>query len=101
MIARHLHAEHRHRQLVPDGRVLGDIHRQGRVVDADIVGDEVIEGSITLSQAVRLLMSVIMGKSSGGGTNTIKFRDLLDSKDRITATVDSSGNRSDVVLDAD
>ncbi|MFH1596714.1 MAG: hypothetical protein ABIG94_10160 [Pseudomonadota bacterium] len=38
-------------------------------------------------------------KSSGGGTSTVKFRDHADSKDRIIATVDSSGNRTDVILD--
>ena len=39
------------------------------------------------------------GKASGGGTTSISFRDNADSKNRIVATVDSSGNRTAVTLD--
>ena len=66
----------------------------------DAIVDEVIEGSLTLRQAVRLFLSALAGKSSGGGTTTINFRDLADTKNRITATVDSNGNRTAVTLDA-
>jgi len=65
----------------------------------DAIIDEVIEGSMTLRQALRIFLSALAGKSSGGGTNTITFRDLADSKNRITATVDSNGNRTAVTLD--
>jgi hypothetical protein len=59
----------------------------------------VIEGTITLQQAWRLALAVLTGKSSGGGTTTIKFRDTADSIDRISATVDVNGNRSSVTRD--
>ena len=65
----------------------------------DAIVDEVVEGSLTLRQAVRLFLSALAGKSSGGGTTTINFRDLADTKNRITATVDSNGNRTNVTLD--
>ena len=58
--------------------------------------DEVVEGTITLRQAVRLMLSVLTGKSSGGGSTTVIFRDIADSKNRISATVDTSGNRTAV-----
>jgi hypothetical protein len=59
----------------------------------------VIEGSITLKGALRLAISVLTGKASGGGTTTIVFRDTADTKARITATVDSNGNRTTVTRD--
>jgi hypothetical protein len=66
---------------------------------ADAIHDEVFEGSVTLRQALRLLYSALGAKSSGGGTTSITFRDLADSKNRIAATVDSNGNRTAITLD--
>jgi hypothetical protein len=65
---------------------------------ADILAGEV-EGSLTLAQVIRIMLAALAEKSSGGGTSTVKFRDHADSKDRITATVDASGNRTAVTLD--
>jgi hypothetical protein len=61
--------------------------------------NSVVEGTITLKQAQRLMLSFISGKASGGNTATPKFRDLADTKDRITMTVDMVGNRTAVTLD--
>lgn len=65
---------------------------------ADILAG-VIEGSITLKGALRLALAALTGKASGGGTTTVIFRDTGDTKARITATVDSSGNRTAVTRD--
>jgi hypothetical protein len=65
----------------------------------DAILDEVVEGTTTFRQMLRLFLSVLAGKSSGGGTVTLTFRDLADSKNRITATVDANGNRTTMVLD--
>jgi hypothetical protein len=59
-----------------------------------------IETSITPRQALRLMLAASAGKLSGAATTTIVIRNVGDSKDRITATVDSSGNRSAVTVDA-
>ena len=64
--------------------------------DADKIHDEVVEGTTTFRQAVRLMLSVLTGKSSGGGSTTVVFRDIGDSKNRISATVDAAGNRTAV-----
>jgi hypothetical protein len=56
----------------------------------------VVEGSMSFVEAVRLFLSVLTGKSSGGGTATVVFRDIGDSKNRISATVDADGNRTAV-----
>lgn len=66
---------------------------------ADAVLDEVVEGSYTLRQLMRLFASALLGQLSGAATATNTFRDLANSKNRITATVDGDGNRTAVSLD--
>lgn len=66
---------------------------------ADAVLDEVIEGSTTLRQVLRGFAAALLSKASGLATTTAVYRDVGDTKDRITATVDASGNRSAVTLD--
>lgn len=58
-----------------------------------------VETGTTPRQALRLMLAALVGKLSGAATTTVKIRDTGDSKDRVTATVDSDGNRSAVVLD--
>lgn len=65
---------------------------------ADILAG-VIEGSITIKGALRLALAVLTGKSSGGGTATVVFRDTGDTKARVTATVTADGNRTAVTRD--
>lgn len=60
---------------------------------------EVVEGTVTVVESLRLSNSVLGGKVSGAGTDTNVFRDLADSKDRITSTVTSSGNRTNIIKD--
>ena len=62
--------------------------------------DQVIEGTLTFQDVLKLMLSALANKSSGGGTTELKFRDLADTKERITATVDVNGNRTDTTLDA-
>lgn len=59
-----------------------------------------IESSVTLRGAVRLILAASAGKLSGATTTTVTIRNVGDSKDRITATVDADGNRSAVTTDA-
>ena len=65
----------------------------------DAILDEVVEGSLTMRQVLRVLLAGMAGISDGGGTTTITFRDVADSKDRITATVDANRNRTAITLD--
>jgi hypothetical protein len=67
---------------------------------ADAIHDEVVEGSTTMRQLLRLFAAVLTGKASGLGTTTAVYRDIGDTKDRITATVDADGNRTAVTRDA-
>ncbi len=58
-----------------------------------------VETGFTLRQALRLVLSGIAGKISGAGTANVLIRDVNDSKNRISAVVDASGNRSTVTKD--
>jgi hypothetical protein len=65
----------------------------------DEILDEEVDNdgtAISLRGAMKLILAVLTGKSSGGGTATIVFRDIADSKNRISATVDADGNRDAV-----
>lgn len=66
----------------------------------DDILDEVVEGSYTMRQFLRLYAAALLGKASGLETTNAKYRDTGDSKDRIDATVDPDGNRTAVTLDA-
>ena len=76
---------------------VSDIPTAGAIADA--VHDEVVEGTVTLRQSIRLHNSALGGKVTGLDTFNPVFRDLADSKDVIDATVDSYGNRSAVTRD--
>lgn len=54
----------------------------------------------TLEQTLKLCLAALAGKLSGAATTTATIRAADDSRDRITATVDASGNRTAVTLDA-
>jgi hypothetical protein len=70
------------------------------IADALLDRSAGVETGLTVRQAFRLFAAALLGKASGLATTTAVFRDTGDSKDRITATVDASGNRSAVTLDA-
>lgn len=59
---------------------------------------EVIESGYTAAEILRILASVAAGKSSGQPTAPV-FRDIADTKDRVSGTVDSQGNRTSVTID--
>lgn len=67
--------------------------------NAAAVWTRALEGSLTAEQMQRLLLSVLAGKVSGAGTGTEVFRDIGDTKARVTVTTDPSGNRTAVVRD--
>ena len=74
------------------------IHDQATVL-VDAILDEVVEGTLTLRQIQRIVLAVLAGKSGGGGTTTDTFRDVADTKNRVSATVSSVGNRTAITLD--
>lgn len=59
-----------------------------------------VETGVTVRQAQRVQLAGIAGKADGLAGTTVHYRNQADTKNRITATVDSSGNRTAVTLDA-
>ena len=66
---------------------------------ADAVHDEVIEGTLTYRQITRIVLAVLAGISTGGGTTSVAFRNVADDADRVAATVTGVGNRTAITLD--
>lgn len=58
---------------------------------------EILDG-MTAQDAMQVILSILAGKATGGGTGTITFRDLDDSKDAVVLTVDANGNRTAVQI---
>lgn len=68
--------------------------------DAYLDRADAIETGLTPRQAERIIAAASAGKLSGAATTAVVIRNAqADSKDRISATVDSSGNRTAVTLD--
>ena len=68
-------------------------------IDAIFDRTDGVETGYTLRQAMRLIAAAAAGELAGAATTTITLRNISDTKVRITATVDSDGNRSAVVHD--
>jgi hypothetical protein len=58
-----------------------------------------VETGWSAVEANRVILAALAGKLSGADGTTITIRDILDSKDRIVATVDADGNRTSLILD--
>jgi hypothetical protein len=57
------------------------------------------EGAETFIQTLRIIRSAVAGKLNGAPNGPINTRDLADTKNRITATIDANNNRTAVTTD--
>lgn len=72
-----------------------------RGIDMLLDAANTIETGLTVRGALRLALAALAGKLSGAGSGTEVYRNAVgDSKDRITATVTSAGNRTAITTDA-
>ena len=88
------------------GRMALDV-RVNQLTQDDVTGavlEAKVEGTMTLKSAIRLILSVLAGKTSitdlGEGEALVKFRDIADTKDRISASMTGS-ERTNVTLNTD
>lgn len=58
-----------------------------------------VDGAITWMELQRVLLALIAGETTGGGTTDLAFLAQDGLTERIAATVDGSGNRTSVTLD--
>jgi len=65
----------------------------------DAVWDEAIAGGYSARELIRGFASALMAKLSGADASAPVFRDVGDTKNRISATTDANGNRTAVTLD--
>lgn len=68
---------------------------------ANAVWEQALEAGYTAEDMMRVMAAALAGEVSGAGTATITIRDIADTKSRIVASVDGSGNRTAVTLDPD
>jgi len=59
---------------------------------------EIMEGTYDAKAFMKIMASVLAGKSSGGGTNQLIYRNIIDNTNKVVAIVDDAGNRSGVTL---
>ncbi len=58
----------------------------------------IVDGTITETQALKIILAALAGLASGGGGTIISFRDVGDTQTVLQMTVDTNGNRSSVTL---
>jgi hypothetical protein len=64
----------------------------------EILDDTIGDSTITVRQALRVLIAGMAGKLSGAATTTVTIRNVADSANVIVAAVDADGNRSAVTV---
>lgn len=65
------------------------------------ITNHIVEGTLTVDNVLRILLAALAGKATENTNSYAAYRDVSDSKDRITATVDMYGNRTSVTIDGD
>ena len=66
------------------------------LVDTNSLNDGTGVDGKTIVQALRIIAAAVAGRVSGAGTGTETFLGMDEATTRLTVTVDSDGNRSDV-----
>jgi hypothetical protein len=82
------------------GRIDATIDATGMeagAIDA-ILDDTIGDSTVTVRQALKLMVAVLGGKLSGAATTTVTIRNVADDTNVVSATVDADGNRSAVTL---
>ena len=67
------------------------------LIEGDI-SDQIVEGTYTVQDVMRVLFAVLGGKVSGVTTTTETFRDPDDTVNRVVTTLDVNGNRTAVTF---
>ncbi|MCP5096197.1 MAG: hypothetical protein GY943_11640, partial [Chloroflexi bacterium] len=68
----------------------------GGSLTAAQVWQHILEDAYTAEEMVRIILASTALKSNGGGTGTLAFRNIADTKNRLVVTVNDGGNRTAV-----
>ncbi len=60
------------------------------------IWEQVIEAGYSAEELMKLMASILVGKTTGVGTGTVSFRDVNDTTNRIVADIDGVGNRANI-----
>jgi len=67
---------------------------------ATLVWERTLEGSLSMEQAYRIMLSVLAGKAAATQSpNQVVYRDVADTKDRVTILHSDDGDRTSSTLD--
>ena len=66
---------------------------------AAVVWQRLLESGLTAEQYQRIMMAALTGKTTGIGSPTETYRDVADTKPRLSVTFDEAGNRVAVTRD--
>lgn len=66
---------------------------------ASAVANRIYEGTLSLENMQRIMLAAVAGLSNSHQLGTPKYRDVANTKDRISATTDVNGNRTAIALD--
>jgi hypothetical protein len=67
------------------------------ILSRDIL-NTTIDGIYTLEDVIKIMVSVLAGKLTGGGTDTLTFRNLSDTLNRVIVTVNQVAERTGVTI---
>ncbi len=82
------------------GDIIATIPTANQNADALLDRSNAVETGLTPRGSLRVIAAALAGKVSGADVNSPVFRNAVaDSKDRITATTDASGNRTAISTD--
>ena len=70
-----------------------------RYAYSSISSSRVVEDVLSEDDILRILLAKAAGTATGGGSDSINFKDVSTAKNRIEMSVDRYGNRNAVVLD--
>lgn len=85
--------------VATDGITSGSLATSAVTEIVDAIKAIEIETGYDIVEILKVVAAATAGKASGFPTTNVIYRDILDSKNRITATVDTVGNRTAVTLD--
>lgn len=57
----------------------------------------IAEDGVSVGDTLRLMLSIMTGQTSGGGTATLTFKNIGGTKNRLVVTVDENGNRTAII----
>lgn len=65
----------------------------------DLMDGQSVEPGFSLRESLRLILAAVAGPATGGNGPVTEFKDVNNTKTRISSTVDADGNRGPITYD--